>query len=343
MAAGLDAAQGLSHRPPGRPLRAARLRLSGLFWRHPWAKALAAARAAAARLRARLPRGARRAVRLVVLDGQPVHDRDRAHLEPRQLPHALGLERVPDDRAADDRDRGGGDAHRRAARVPARATSWRASPAARSRAFLFVAVLLPLWSSYLIRVYIWRLILNQDGVLNWTLRKLGLPAANIALHELGGLDRLHVRLAAVHDPAGLRRARAHPRVVHRGVARPRRAAASRRSVASSCRSRCPASSPARSSPSRSRSATTSRRCSSAAPRSQFIGNVVYDSVGVSNNVPFAAAFATVPLARDGRLPPDRAPARRVRGACDGDAAATRIGARASGRRSSCSSSGCRSR
>jgi putative spermidine/putrescine transport system permease protein len=29
--------------------------------------------------------------------------------------------------------------------------------------------------------------------------------------------------------------------------------------------------------------------------SQFIGNVVFESVGVSNNVPFAAAFATVPL------------------------------------------------
>jgi putative spermidine/putrescine transport system permease protein len=30
--------------------------------------------------------------------------------------------------------------------------------------------------------------------------------------------------------------------------------------------------------------------------SQFIGNVVYDSQGVSGNVPFAAAFATVPVA-----------------------------------------------
>ena len=29
--------------------------------------------------------------------------------------------------------------------------------------------------------------------------------------------------------------------------------------------------------------------------SDFIGNVVFDSVGVSNNVPFAAAYATVPL------------------------------------------------
>jgi putative spermidine/putrescine transport system permease protein len=49
----------------------------------------------------------------------------------------------------------------------------------RSRAFAFVAVLLPLWSSYLIRVYIWRLILDHNGVLNWTLQKIGLPAANI--------------------------------------------------------------------------------------------------------------------------------------------------------------------
>ena len=49
----------------------------------------------------------------------------------------------------------------------------------RSRAFVFVAVLLPLWSSYLIRVYIWRLILDHNGVLNWTLQKAGLPAANI--------------------------------------------------------------------------------------------------------------------------------------------------------------------
>ena len=29
--------------------------------------------------------------------------------------------------------------------------------------------------------------------------------------------------------------------------------------------------------------------------SDFIGNVVYRSVGIANNVPFAAAFATIPL------------------------------------------------
>ena len=29
--------------------------------------------------------------------------------------------------------------------------------------------------------------------------------------------------------------------------------------------------------------------------SQFLGNVIYDSQGVSNNIPFAAAFAVVPI------------------------------------------------
>ena len=50
----------------------------------------------------------------------------------------------------------------------------------RVRAILFVLVLLPLWASYLARVYAWRLILNSDGLLNWSLHKLGLPSAGIA-------------------------------------------------------------------------------------------------------------------------------------------------------------------
>ena len=35
---------------------------------------------------------------------------------------------------------------------------------------------------------------------------------------------------------------------------------------------------------------------------QFIGNVVADSALRGGNLPFAAAFAAVPVARDGRLP-----------------------------------------
>ena len=44
---------------------------------------------------------------------------------------------------------------------------------------LLVATVLPLWVSYLVRVYSWRLILNPDGALNWVLGKVGLPGQNI--------------------------------------------------------------------------------------------------------------------------------------------------------------------
>lgn len=44
----------------------------------------------------------------------------------------------------------------------------------RAKAFLYLAVLLPLWSSYLIRVYSWKLILAQEGIISWFLDKLGL-------------------------------------------------------------------------------------------------------------------------------------------------------------------------
>ena len=53
-----------------------------------------------------------------------------------------------------------------------------ASP--RLRTVLFVLVLLPLWSSYLARIYAWRLILSSDGALNWGLGGLGLPHQHIA-------------------------------------------------------------------------------------------------------------------------------------------------------------------
>src|SRR5438552_1416340 len=53
----------------------------------------------------------------------------------------------------------------------------------RVRTLLFVLVLLPLWSSYLARIYAWRLILAHDGALNWSLGKIGLPATNIAFSK----------------------------------------------------------------------------------------------------------------------------------------------------------------
>ena len=47
-----------------------------------------------------------------------------------------------------------------------------ASP--RGRALLAVAVLMPLWASYLVKVYAWRTILAEEGILNWALAPFGL-------------------------------------------------------------------------------------------------------------------------------------------------------------------------
>jgi len=49
----------------------------------------------------------------------------------------------------------------------------------RTRTLLFVLVLLPLWSSYLVRVYAWKVILAENGILNWSLQQVGLPRAGI--------------------------------------------------------------------------------------------------------------------------------------------------------------------
>jgi putative spermidine/putrescine transport system permease protein len=47
-----------------------------------------------------------------------------------------------------------------------------ASP--RTRNLLVVAVLMPLWVSYLVKAYAWRTILSDSGVVNWALDPLGL-------------------------------------------------------------------------------------------------------------------------------------------------------------------------
>lgn len=71
-----------------------------------------------------------------------------------------------------------------------------ASP--RLKTWLIIAVTMPLWSSYLVRVYSWKLILAQegilswfihllrlDGVLNWLLSLPGIGGSSLALSPLG--------------------------------------------------------------------------------------------------------------------------------------------------------------
>jgi putative spermidine/putrescine transport system permease protein len=50
----------------------------------------------------------------------------------------------------------------------------------RMRSLLFVLILLPLWSSYLVRIYSWTTILSKTGPLNWTLNAIGLPDTHLA-------------------------------------------------------------------------------------------------------------------------------------------------------------------
>ncbi|MCR4283319.1 MAG: ABC transporter permease [Bauldia sp.] len=42
----------------------------------------------------------------------------------------------------------------------------------RVKALFYIAVTLPLWSSYLVRVYSWKLILAKEGILNWVVDRL---------------------------------------------------------------------------------------------------------------------------------------------------------------------------
>jgi putative spermidine/putrescine transport system permease protein len=60
-----------------------------------------------------------------------------------------------------------------------------ASP--RARAALTLAVIMPLWSSYLVRVYFWKLILAKEGVVSWVCEQVGLTPTLELLLSLPGI------------------------------------------------------------------------------------------------------------------------------------------------------------
>ena len=163
-----------------------------------------------------------------------------------------------------------------------------ASP--RVRALLVVAVLMPLWSSYLVKVYAWRTILSEDGILNWALGPLGLSGpgyGNVAtwlvfsylwlpfmiLPIYAGLERIPNSLLDASGDLGAGAGHTLRRVVL-PLAFPAIVAGSIFTFALTLGDYI-----------------TPQLVSS----TQFIGNVVYANVGVANNLPLAAAFATVPV------------------------------------------------
>jgi putative spermidine/putrescine transport system permease protein len=164
-----------------------------------------------------------------------------------------------------------------------------ASP--RTRSLLVIAVLMPLWSSYLVKVYAWRLILSEEGVLNWALDPLGVSGpgyGNVAtwlvfsylwlpfmiIPIYAGLERIPNSLLDASGDLGAGAGHTFRRVILPLVL-PAVVAGSIFTFALTLGDYI-----------------TPNLVSS----TQFIGNVVYSNVGVANNLPLAAAFATVPVA-----------------------------------------------
>jgi putative spermidine/putrescine transport system permease protein len=57
------------------------------------------------------------------------------------------------------------------------------------KAFFYVGVMLPMWTSYLVKVYAWRLILAKQGILSWALGAVGaegLLEALLRIPSIGG-------------------------------------------------------------------------------------------------------------------------------------------------------------
>ncbi len=158
----------------------------------------------------------------------------------------------------------------------------------RGKAILVIAVLMPLWSSYLVKVLSWRTMLSQDGIVNWALQPFGLHGPGYGLTAVwlvmsylwlpymilpiyAGLERIPDSLISASEDLG-----ASPFTTFRRVILPLAFPAV---VAGSIFTF---------------SLTlgdfiTVRLVSN----SQFIGNVIASSI--TNDLPFAAALALVPI------------------------------------------------
>jgi putative spermidine/putrescine transport system permease protein len=158
----------------------------------------------------------------------------------------------------------------------------------KGKAVLVVAVLMPLWSSYLVKVYAWRVILSSGGVLDWALHPLGLSGpgyGNVAvwlvmsylwlpymiLPIFAGLERIPDSLLAASEDLGAGPLRTFRRVIL-PLALPAVVAGSIFTF----------------------SLTLGDYITpELVSNNEFIGNVVYSNI--TNNLPLASAFATVPI------------------------------------------------
>ena len=132
---------------------------------------------------------------------------------------------LPDDHVPHDRDRGAGHGRRRACSRSRSRSTWPRSRRRAVRRLLVIAVLMPLWASYLVKAYAWRGMFSAGRADRLARRAVRAQLAGLR----AGRDHDHAGLpvAAVHDPADLRRPRAGARLAVRGLRRPRRRRAGR--------------------------------------------------------------------------------------------------------------------
>jgi putative spermidine/putrescine transport system permease protein len=160
----------------------------------------------------------------------------------------------------------------------------------RVRGAIAVSILLPLWSGYLVKVYAWRLILSQGGVLNSVLAPFGIQgpgysAVAVWLVEsylwlpymiipiYAGLERIPRSLLEASSDLGGKTGQTFRRVIL-PLALPAVIAGSIFTF----------------------SLTLGDYITPGlVSNNQFIGNVVFEQQGVSGNLPLAAAFALVPV------------------------------------------------
>jgi putative spermidine/putrescine transport system permease protein len=160
----------------------------------------------------------------------------------------------------------------------------------RLKAALGVAVLMPLWTSYLVKILAWRLILSQGGVLNWVLRPLHLSGpgfGDVAVYLVlsyiwlpymilplaAGFERVPTSLIEASSDLGARTWATFRHVVIPLII-PALVAGSIFTF----------------------SLTLGDYIAvSQVSSTQFIGSVVYSNQGVSGDLPLAAAFAIVPV------------------------------------------------
>ncbi len=164
--------------------------------------------------------------------------------------------------------------------------------APRYRHLLVVLVLIPLWSSYVVKVFAWRVILQQNGPLDWlgqqigtTFLRLGFSDASgwlvftylwlpyMILPLYAGLERIPQSVLEASSDLGGRNWMTFRRVIL-PLALPALVAGSIFTF----------------------SLTLGDYITPPLVMdTKFLGNVIYDSQGVAGNIPFAAAFAFVPI------------------------------------------------